>query len=116
MPFVRLFALLSLVLLAAAPARAVDESDFCGSGDNPCVFTGAELNVPDTTELDFGSRTLIIGSSKRINITGGKTLTIHAGSFVMQTGARIGNVTQTAIGANVIVATTGDIRLEKGGL
>ena len=116
MPFVRLLALLSLFLLASAPARAVDESDFCGSGDDPCVFSGAELNVPDDTTLNFGSRTLIIGSSKRINITGGRTLTIQAGTFVMQTGARIGNVTQTAIGANVTVTTTGDIRLEKGGL
>ena len=115
MLFVRLLALLSLFLLSAAPAGAVDESDFCASGDDPCVFSGAELNIPDNTDLDFGSRRLIIGSSKRINITGGKKLTIHAGSFIMQTGARIGNAT-TAIGATLIVTTDDDARLETGGL
>jgi cysteine-rich repeat protein len=106
---------LSLFLLSAAPARAVDESDFCGSGDDPCVFSGAELTVSEDTTLDFGSRTLIMAQSKRINVTGGRTLTILAGGFTMQTGARIGNA-QTAIGASVTVTTSGDIRLEKGGL
>jgi hypothetical protein len=115
MPFVRLLALLSLFLLPAAPAGAVDESDFCDGAADPCIFSGAELNVADDTTLDFGSRTVIMANSKRINITGGRTLTILAGSFIMQTGARIGNA-QTANGASVTITTSGDIRLEKGGL
>ncbi len=115
MPVVRLLVLLSLFLLSAPPAGAVDESAFCASGANPCVFNGAELIIPADTTLDFGTRTLIMGSSKRITIAGGKTLILHAGSFIMQTGARIGN-DQTAVGATVTVTADNDIRLEKGGL
>ena len=61
MRFARLLALLSLFLLSAAPARAVDETDFCAGGADPCEFNGDPLTIDADTTLDFGSRTVIIG-------------------------------------------------------
>jgi cysteine-rich repeat protein len=111
MPFVRAIALSSLLLLAAAPARAVDESDFCAAGADPCEFSGDELAITADTTLDFGTRTLIIGRSKRIALAEGITLTIEAGSFVMKAGARIGNAL-VGRGGNLTVTVADDIVLE----
>ena len=93
MRFARLLALLSLFLLSAAPARAVDETDFCASGADPCEFNGAPLTIDADTTLDFGSRTVIIGSAKVINVTGGRLLAINAGSFIMRPASKIRNAT-----------------------
>ena len=112
MRFARSFALLSLLLLSAAPARAVDENDFCASGENPCVFDGSPINVAVNTTLDFGTRTLIIDNGREITVTGGVQLTIQAGSIVMRPGGHIHNAA-TATGANVSLAAANDIIMEK---
>jgi hypothetical protein len=67
---------------------------------------------PENTKLDFGGRTLIIGHSRKIDITGGVRLDITAGTFIMRPGSRIGNA-QTANGADLVVTTTGDIVMEQ---
>jgi cysteine-rich repeat protein len=104
-------ALLSLLLLVAAPAAAVDETDFCASGADPCEFNGAPLTIGADTTLDFGSRTVIIGNSKVINLAGGVRLTINAGTFKMAPGSQIKNG-QVANGADVIIAADDDIIME----
>lgn len=111
MLFARLVALLSLILLSAAPARAVDETDFCASGADPCEFNGTALTVDADTTLDFGNRTLIIGTAKVINVTGGVQLTINAGSFIMRPGAQIKNAA-VATGADVTIAVDNDIIMD----
>lgn len=113
MRLVRSFALLSLFLLVAAPARAVDVNDFCAAGADPCEFKGSPINVASNTTLDFGNRTLIIGNAKEINVTGGVQLTIQAGAFIMRPAAQIHNAA-TATGASITITVDDDIVMEKG--
>jgi cysteine-rich repeat protein len=72
------------------------------------------LNVAANTTLNFGNRTVIIGFSRQIGITGGVTLTINAGAFIMRGGARIGNAAvSVANGANLNVNVANDIKMER---
>src|SRR5678815_2705315 len=115
MRFVRSFALLSLFLLSATPAGAITVNDFCASGADPCEFKGAPLNVDTNTTLDFGSRTLIIGTAREINVTGGVQLTIEAGTVIMRQASQIHNAA-TATGASIALSADDDIILEKAAL
>ncbi len=115
MRFIRSFALLSLFLLSATPAGAITVNDFCAAGADPCEFKGSPLNVDANTSLDFGSRTLIIGNAREINVTGGVQLTLKAGTVIMRQASQIHNAA-TATGASIAITADDDIILEKAAL
>lgn len=102
------------LLVAASPAAAVVPSELCTG--NPCAVFGA-WTLPAGTRLDFGAETalrlkpgatLTVGPGRGV-----RSLSLVAGSIVLEPGARIlGAGDDAAVG---LVALRGDVDLQAAG-
>ena len=100
-------------MLAVSPARAIpadDASDICAPADDPCLVNTA-YEVADGSVLDFGSRTLQLpgGSGKKLDVGTG-TMTILAGSVIVNGGSGI-----LGKGGIITILATGDVEVLRAG-
>ena len=81
---------LAAVLLVPGLARATSENDIpgCILTTDPCTLNSV-LTVSAGSTLDFGARTFQIGAAGAINVAGGDTLLIKAGTVRLLPGSII---------------------------
>ena len=103
----------ALLLLVARLAGATTAANVC-TGD-PCELRTA-IRVTANSVLDFGTGTFRILESGRLDVDAGDTLTIRAGTLLMERGALIRMTPGGTVGPRVLVDTTGAITLKRTGL
>ena len=103
----------ALLLLVARLAGATTAANVCTG--NPCELRTA-IRVTAGSVLDFGTGTFRILESGRLDVDAGDTLTIIAGTLLMERGALIRMTPGGTVGPRVLVETTGAITLKRTGL
>ena len=84
---VAVFALAAAVLLRPGTVEATTAADVCDAMADPCEL-GRELAVDPGSTLDFGTRAFAIKAPNgRLLVDAGDTLSISAGSMLIETGA-----------------------------
>jgi hypothetical protein len=108
---------LGLMAAFAVPARtawATTAADVCPAAANPCNVT-SNITVANASVLDFGTRALVVTHGNSLAV-GTNTMTILAGSLVIQPG---GSITANGIngnfGGNITIKTIGDITVQAAG-
>jgi hypothetical protein len=79
-------ALVAAALLLPAVARATTADDICRPEESPCELK-RDITVTPGSTLDFGDRSFVIKAPDgRLQVDTGDTLSISAGSMVVETG------------------------------
>jgi hypothetical protein len=111
---------IALTLFAAAFAvfprlgSATTADNICSPAADPCLLNSV-LTVSPGSTLDFGARKFQIGAAGTLNVNGGDTLTIKAGTVELLAGALIRKVPASSSAPTVSIQTTADILMRKSG-
>jgi len=108
-------ALVAAALLRPAVARATTAADICDAAADPCTLEREVVADPGSV-LDFGVRAFVIKAPDgRLEVPAGATLTISAGSMVVETGAG-GRVRSGSGGASTIdIQLSGTFAVRRAG-
>src|SRR5689334_24208924 len=103
----RLFSTLIVALALPRLATATTATDVCPPGADPCIVTKTITVAPGST-LDLGTRALDVKSTGSLNVAGG-TMTILAGSVLLEPGATLDGSEVGSALPTIVVTTPGRI-------
>lgn len=112
---VAVLVLVAATVLGTGTARATTAADVCPGDADPCELTRT-VTVSTGSTLDFGARTFVIRAPNgRLQVGGGDTLAITAGSMIVETGAnaRLRSAPGSAGGCAVDVETSGEFAVRR---
>lgn len=92
---------------------ATTAADLCPPAADPCNVT-ANVTATSGSTIDVGTRALVVKSGRTLGIAAG-TLSIVAGSLVLEPGAVLGGTTTGNTGASIAVRTTGAVLIDRSG-
>ena len=114
---VALLALVATALLGPGIVQATTAADVCGAADDPCELK-KEITVDPDSTLDFGTRAFVIRAPDgRLQVDTAGTLTIMAGSMLVETGpgGRLRNAPGSLGGSRVAIRVGGTFAVERLG-